>query len=119
MHKNSSFFMRLRGAQKREEYGGRPLKLTRRHGHFKNSTCDMNLKCQDGMDNSSTCDRRHRSMTWQCPKLSMHPAPGVHIFRAGCMIFKDVHPDCAHFFSHLSLLHIRRVHGEVPGCTVL
>ena len=48
----------------------------------------------------------------------MYPAPGVHIFRAGCTIFKDVHPDCAHFFSHLSLLHIRRVHGEVPGCTV-
>ena len=21
----------------------------------------------------------------------MHPAPGVHIFRAGCTIFKDVH----------------------------
>ena len=54
----------------------------------------------------------------QCPKLSMHPAPGVHIFRAGCTIFKDVHPDCAHIFSHLSLLNIRRVHGEVPGCTV-
>ena len=53
-----------------------------------------------------------------CPKLSMHPAPGVHIFRAGCTIFKDVHPECAHFCSHLSLLHIRRVHGEVPGCTV-
>ena len=54
----------------------------------------------------------------QGPKLSMHPAPGVHIFRAGCTIFKVVHPDSAHFFSHLSLLHIRRVHGEVPGCTV-
>ena len=54
----------------------------------------------------------------QCPK--MHPAPHVqqHIFRAGCTIFKDVHPECAHFSSHLSLLHIRRVHGEVPGCTV-
>ena len=49
----------------------------------------------------------------------MHPAPGVHNLRAGCMIFKDVHPDCAHFSSHLSLLHIRRVHREVPGCTVL
>ena len=45
----------------------------------------------------------------------------MHIFRTGCTIFKDVHLDCAHFFSYLSLLHtcIRRVHGEVPGCTVL
>ena len=34
----------------------------------------------------------------QCPKLSMHPAPDVHIFRAGCTILKGVHPDCAHFF---------------------
>ena len=54
----------------------------------------------------------------QRAKLSMHPAPGVHIFRAGCTNCKDVHLDCAHFFSHLSLLHIRRVHEEVPGCTV-
>ena len=55
---------------------------------------------------------------YQCPKLSMHPAPGVHIFRAGCTIFKEVHPECAHFFSHLSLLHIRRVHSftrSAPG----
>ena len=27
----------------------------------------------------------------QCPKLSMHPAPGVHMLRAGCTIFKDMH----------------------------
>ena len=53
-----------------------------------------------------------------CPKLSMHPAPGVHIFRAVCMIFKGVHPECAHLYSHLSLLHNKRVHGEVPGCTI-
>ena len=33
----------------------------------------------------------------QCPKLSMYPAPGVHIFRAGCTIFKGVHLECAHF----------------------
>ena len=48
----------------------------------------------------------------------MRPPLGVHIFRAGCTIFKDVQPECAHFFSHLSSLHIRRVHGAVPGCTV-
>ena len=60
---------------------------------------------------------RHGKLPVQCLKLSMHPAPGVHIFRAGCTIFKAVHPDCAHFFSHLSSLHIRRVQGKVPGCT--
>ena len=26
---------------------------------------------------------------------------------------------CARFLRYLSLLHIRRVHGENPGCTVL
>ena len=49
----------------------------------------------------------------------MHPAPGVHISAAGCTIFEGVHPECARFFEYLSLLHIRRVHGENPGCTVL
>ena len=27
----------------------------------------------------------------QCPKLSMHPTPGVPIFGVGCMVFKGVH----------------------------
>ena len=51
----------------------------------------------------------------------MHPAPGVHISAAGCTIFGGVHPACApfFFFENLSLLHIRRVHGENAGCTVL
>ena len=49
----------------------------------------------------------------------MHPAPGEHISAAGCTIFGGVHPECARFFWNLSLLHIRRVHGENPGCTVL
>ena len=55
----------------------------------------------------------------QCPKLRVHPAPGVHISAAGCTIFGGVHPECARFLSYLSLLHIRRVHGKIPGCTVL
>ena len=50
----------------------------------------------------------------------MHPAPGAHISAAGCTIFGGVHPECARFFfENLSLLHIRRVHGENPRCTVL
>ena len=45
---------------------------------------------------------------------------GVHISAAGCTIFGVVHPECALFFVEiLSLLHIRRVHGENLGCTVL
>ena len=55
----------------------------------------------------------------QCPKLRVHRAPGVHIFSAECMIFGGVHPVCARFLSHLLLLYIRRVHGELSGCTVL
>ena len=35
-------------------------------------------------------------------KLSIDPAPGVHIFRARCMIFKDVHPDGAQSKSLIS-----------------
>ena len=55
---------------------------------------------------------------FQFPKLRVHPAPGAHISAAGCMIFRNVHPDCARFFEKFSLLHIRRVHRENPGCTV-
>ena len=55
----------------------------------------------------------------QCPKLRVHPVPGVHISAAGCTIFGGVHPVCARFFENLSLLHIRRVHRENPECTVL
>ena len=55
----------------------------------------------------------------QCPKLRVHPAPGVHIFTAGCTIFEGVHLVCARFFSHFVLLYIGRVHGPFSGCTVL
>ena len=58
-------------------------------------------------------------MTLQCPKLRVHPAPGVHIFTAGCTIFGGVHPVCACFLSNLSFLYIGRVHGAISGCTVL
>ena len=51
----------------------------------------------------------------QCPKLRVHPAPGVHISAAGCTIFGGVHPECARFLSYLLLSHIGRVHGEVSG----
>ena len=57
--------------------------------------------------------------TLQCPKLRVHPAPGVHIFTAGCTIFGGVHPVCARSLSHLLLLCIGRVHGTISGCTVL
>ena len=55
----------------------------------------------------------------QCPKLRVHPAPGAHIFTAGCTIFGGVHPACARFLSHLLYLHIMRVHGEITGRTFL
>ena len=55
----------------------------------------------------------------QCPKLRVHPAPGVHISMAGCTVLGGVHPVCARFLSHLLLLYIGRVHGAIPGCTVL
>ena len=55
----------------------------------------------------------------QCPKLRVHPAPGVHISTAGCTILGGVHPVCARFLSHLLLLCIGRVHGAISGCTVL
>ena len=50
------------------------------------------------------------------------------ISAAGCTIFLIfffwggggvLHPECAHFLSYLLLLHIRRVHETIPGCTVL
>ena len=37
----------------------------------------------------------------QCPKLRVHPAPGAHIFTAGCTISGGVHPVCARFLSQL------------------
>ena len=55
----------------------------------------------------------------QCPKLRVHPAPGVHISTAGCTILEGVHPVCARFLSHLVLLFSGRVHGPISGCTVL
>ena len=55
----------------------------------------------------------------QCPKLRVHPAPGVHISTAGCTVLGGVHPVCARFLSHLLLLYIGRVHGAFSGCTVL
>ena len=46
--------------------------------------------------------------------------PSAHISAAaGCTIFGWVHAECARFLSHLSLLHIRRVHEEFPERTVL
>ena len=62
--------------------------------------------------------RVHRFQN-QCPKLRVHPAPGVHISTAGCTILGGVHPVCARFLSHLLLLYIERVHGAISGCTVL
>ena len=55
----------------------------------------------------------------QCPKLRVHPAPGVHISTVGCTILGGVHPVCARFLSLLLLLYLRRVHGEISGCIVL
>ena len=40
------------------------------------------------------------------------PRPGARISE---VCTRSVHV----FFQILSLLHIRRVHGEIPGCTVL
>ena len=55
----------------------------------------------------------------KCPKLRVHPAPGVHISTTGCTILGGVHPVCARFFCHLLLLYIGRVHGAISGYTVL
>ena len=48
-------------------------------------------------------------LSWQCPKLRVHPAPGAHIFTDRCMIFGGV------FFENLSLLHIRGCIEKIPG----
>ena len=61
----------------------------------------------------------HTYIHTQCPKLRVHPAPGMHIFTAGCTIFRSVHLVCAHFLSNLLLLYIGRVHGAIFECTVL
>ena len=60
----------------------------------------------------------------QCPKLRVHPAPGVHISTAGCTIFGSVHPVCARFLSQLykeGACRNFRVHsfrkGAPCGCT--
>ena len=55
----------------------------------------------------------------QCPKLRVHPAPGVHISMAGCTSLGGVYPMCARFLGHLLLLYIGRVHGAISGCAVL
>ena len=57
--------------------------------------------------------------TIQCPKLRVHPAPGVHISTAGCTILGGVHPVCARFLGHVLLLYIGMVHGAISGCIVL
>ena len=44
-----------------------------------------------------TLKKRYRN---QCPKLRVHPAPGVHISTAGCTILGGVHPVCARFLTH-------------------
>ena len=61
----------------------------------------------------------HVEFNKQCPKLRVHPAPGVHISTTGCTILRVVHPVCARFLSHLLLLYNGRVHGAISGCTVL
>ena len=55
----------------------------------------------------------------QCPKLRVHPAPGVHISTAGCTILGGVHPVCARFLNHVLLLYIGRVHAAISGCTLV
>ena len=69
---------------------------------------------------SNQCYVTHHLKAYnQCPKLRVHPAPGVHILTAGCTILGGVHPVCAPFLSHLLLLYIGRVQGAISGCTVL
>ena len=46
-------------------------------------------------------------MAPQCPKLRVHPAPGVHIFTAGCTFFEQF------------IISIYWVHGAISRCTVL
>ena len=64
-------------------------------------------------------DREFSLFPCQCPKLRVHPAPGVHISTAGCTILGGVHPMCARFLSHLLLLYIGRVHGGISGCSFM
>ena len=52
-------------------------------------------------------------------EIKVHPAPGEHIFTAGCTILGGVHRVCARFLSHLLLLYIGRVHGPGSWFTVL
>ena len=49
------------------------------------------------------------------PKLRVHPAPGAHIFMAGCTLFGGVHAVCPCFLSHLLLLYIGRCMELFPG----
>ena len=60
-----------------------------------------------------------QNLDMQCPKLTVHPAPNVHISTAGCTILGGVHPVCARFLSHLLLLYVGRVHEAISGCTDL
>ena len=68
-------------------------------------------KISDCTDTRVYFSKKPQNITYQCPKLRVHPAPGVHISTAG-----DVHPVCARFLSHLLLLCIGRVHGAISGC---
>ena len=44
-------------------------------------------------------DRDMPPIAIQCPKLKVHPAPGVHIFTAGCTILGGSAPGaCVHVF---------------------
>ena len=53
----------------------------------------------------------------QCSKLRVHPAPCVHDFNAGCMIFKAVHPVCAPFSLLFSVYLSLCAHDLHSGCT--
>ena len=55
-----------------------------------------------------------KSVSNQCSKLRVHPAPGVHILAAGCMdFFNPLHPMCACVFKikniplYRNVLHIK------------
>ena len=92
----------------------------RKQSTIVNGSCSPQEKISYGMAQSSI----HGPLIFilyvnQCPKLRVHPAPGVHISTAGCTIFECVHPVCARILSHLLLLYIGRVHGAISGCTVL
>ena len=59
-----------------------------------------------------------RVMTRAVSEIKHAPCTRCAHFQGRVHDFQRCAPDCAHFFSHLSLLHIKRVHGEVPGCIV-